>query len=383
MTSAESRQRPYKVWSCDRQTRKAVMASNLRELRERGASRLGLPGADVKIVLESDGTEVEDDIYFQTIDKDTIFLILCPGERWLPPGVEALRAAITAIPRIVCEAINSMELIDKQPSWKIMDNKGRVTVVLHWDQRDIRRSADSRDRSGDREAVWRVEVMSQEVQTADTATSTDGTVISIPRTKLTLEGLGPRPSSRMLPQSDGKETSPEHDHSLCDFHCSALHEKGAQIHVNKSVATSPIQEVPEGTAIATATIGGVVKKGTGKGHVRFSDVAEETKIPAQDESESDTENTANEEEQLSERYLLLVDQLSLEQNRHLSVKDLGIILERLSSKIVDVDRLERERESTDVHNWTIKATIRGEVLREIGVIYNGQYYGIMEHPGYF
>ncbi|GBM99053.1 hypothetical protein AVEN_161258-1 [Araneus ventricosus] len=97
----ESRQRPYKVWSCDRQTRKAVMASNLRELRERGASRLGLPGADVKIVLESDGTEVEDDIYFQTIDRDTIFLILCPGERWLPPGVEALRAALSIYANIL------------------------------------------------------------------------------------------------------------------------------------------------------------------------------------------------------------------------------------------------------------------------------------------
>lgn len=35
---------------------------------------------------------MEDDIYFQTIDRDTIFLLLCPGERWLPPGVEALRA---------------------------------------------------------------------------------------------------------------------------------------------------------------------------------------------------------------------------------------------------------------------------------------------------
>lgn len=296
--------------------------------------------------------------------------------------------AITAIPRIVCEAINSMELIDKQPSWKIMDNKGRVTVVLHWDQRDIRRSADGRSQPADREAVWRVEVLSQEVQTADTATSTDESVSSTPRAKLTLEGLGPRPSSRMLPQAEGKdnETSPDHDHSLCDFHCSALHEKGAQIQVNKSVATSPIQEVPEGTAIATATAtsvtGGTLKKGTGKGqHVRFSDQPPETK--AQDESESDTENTANEEEQLSERYLLLIDNLSLEQNRHLTVKDIGIILERLSSKIVDVDRLERERESTDVHNWTIKATIRGEVLREIGVIYNGQYYGIMEHPGYF
>lgn len=53
---------------------------------------MGLPGADVKIVLESDGTEVEDDIYFQTIDRDTVFLLLNPGERWLPPGVEALRA---------------------------------------------------------------------------------------------------------------------------------------------------------------------------------------------------------------------------------------------------------------------------------------------------
>ncbi|XP_071034029.1 uncharacterized protein [Parasteatoda tepidariorum] len=362
------------------------MASNLRELRERGSSRLGLPGVDVKLVLESDGTEVEDDIYFQTIDRDTIFILLCPGERWLPPGLEALRAAITAIPRIVCETINSMELIDKQPSWKIMDNKGRITVVLHWDQRDMRRpGADGRSRHGDKEAFWRVEVCSSDVQTADSATSTtEGN--SVPRSKLTLEGLGPRPSSRMLPQTDDKDNSPEHDHSLCDFHCSALHEKGAQIQVNKSVATSPIQEVPEGTAIAISTAtssGGVTKIKTGKGHVRFLDVAEESKIPAQDESESDTENTANEEEQLSERYLLLVDQLSLEQNRHLGVKDIGIILERLSSKIVDVDRLERERESTDVHNWTIKATIRGEVLREIGVIYNGQYYGIMEHPGYF
>lgn len=92
MTSAEVKQRPYKVWTCDRQTRKAVMASNLRELKERGSARLGFPGSDVRIVLESDGTEVEDDIYFQTIDRDTIFLLLCPGERWLPPGVEALRA---------------------------------------------------------------------------------------------------------------------------------------------------------------------------------------------------------------------------------------------------------------------------------------------------
>jgi hypothetical protein len=64
----------------------------------------------------------------------------------------------------------------------------------------------------------------------------------------------------------------------------------------------------------------------------------------------------------------------------LSIKDIGIILDRLSSKIIDVAILERQIEATDTHNWTIKATIRGEVMRELGVIYNSNYYAISEHP---
>ena len=61
----------------------------------------------------------------------------------------------------------------------------------------------------------------------------------------------------------------------------------------------------------------------------------------------------------------------------------GIILERLNSKIIDVERLDRMIErSDDTHNWTIKATIRGEVMRELGVLYNSNYYAISEHPGY-
>ena len=62
---------------------------------------------------------------------------------------------------------------------------------------------------------------------------------------------------------------------------------------------------------------------------------------------------------------------------------LGIILERLNSKIIDVERLDRNIErSDDTHNWTIKATIRGEVMRELGVLYNSNYYAISEHPSY-
>jgi len=47
-----------------------------------------------------------------------------------------LSTAIAAIPKIVCETIYALELQNETPSWKIMDNKGRVTVVLHWDQRN-------------------------------------------------------------------------------------------------------------------------------------------------------------------------------------------------------------------------------------------------------
>ena len=82
------------------------------------------------------------------------------------------------------------------------------------------------------------------------------------------------------------------------------------------------------------------------------------------------------------KHLLLVDQLSADQKHHLSIKDIGIILERLSSKILDVEKLEREKEDDEVYNWTIKATIRGEVMRELGVIYNSNYYTISEHPDY-
>ena len=88
-----SPQRPYKIWSCNREIRKSVVAKSLLEFKVRSAEKLGYDNvSELKVVLESDGTEVEDDTYFQTAEKDTIFLLLKSGERWLPPGVEALKA---------------------------------------------------------------------------------------------------------------------------------------------------------------------------------------------------------------------------------------------------------------------------------------------------
>lgn len=154
--------------------------------------------------------------------------------------------------------------------------------------------------------------------------------------------------------------------------------------VTKSVATSPIQETIIVPVLSVSSdshyaSGSSTLPKKGAKYVRFSDL--EAKVVTNG-SDSETENT-EQEDTLSEKYLLLVDQLTIDQDKHLTVKDIGTILERLSSKIVDIDKLERERETADCYNWVIKATIKGEVLREFGVIYNGQYYGIMEHPGYF
>ncbi|GAB6019936.1 hypothetical protein CHUAL_001467 [Chamberlinius hualienensis] len=401
MSADNPRQRPFKVWSADRTVRKAVLAVNLSDLIRKAKVKLEIGESEgVVVVLELDGTEVDED-YFRRLPDNTVFLVLRSNERWYPPGVEAIRAAIRAIPRIVCDAINTLELIDEAPSWKIMDNRGRVTVVLHWDQRDIRKLAavgglpGPGGRSPQQEMIQLpiIEEPSDISSAAHPAyiSSTDRRSPILITAKIEGEGAGlPRRTLKKVSAFNDiaygtRAGSPDANGAICDFHCCALHEESGgaagRIQMTKSVATSPIQEQVE------------VRRPSPKGgaHVRFLDVhvhepsAGRTSSTSleQHSSESDTENTANEDEQLSERYLLLVDQLSVEQKRHLTIKDIGIILERLSSKIVDVERLEREKESEDVHNWTIKATIRGEVLREIGVVYNGHYYGISEHPGYF
>ncbi|MPC25936.1 hypothetical protein E2C01_019060 [Portunus trituberculatus] len=101
--------------------------------RAPGREKLELGEVRIKVVLEADGTQVEDPEYFCTLPENTVFLLLRQGEHWYPAGVEVLRQAITAIPKIVCETIYTLGLHDEAPVWKIMDQYGKITVVLSWD----------------------------------------------------------------------------------------------------------------------------------------------------------------------------------------------------------------------------------------------------------
>jgi len=58
-----------------------------------GKEKLGVPqNENVSLVLESDGTQVEDGEYFKTLGNNTILLLLRHGERWCPTGVDIIRA---------------------------------------------------------------------------------------------------------------------------------------------------------------------------------------------------------------------------------------------------------------------------------------------------
>lgn len=57
-----------------------------------GKEKLQIPANEpVRLVLESDGTQVEDGEYFKTLANHTVILLLRPGERWYPTGVDVIR----------------------------------------------------------------------------------------------------------------------------------------------------------------------------------------------------------------------------------------------------------------------------------------------------
>ena len=80
-----SRRRPFKVLDRMRTVKKGIMAGSLEELVRTGVEKLKYPAEqEIVVVLEEDGTEVDEDDYFQTLDDNTELMILYRGDRWSP-----------------------------------------------------------------------------------------------------------------------------------------------------------------------------------------------------------------------------------------------------------------------------------------------------------
>ncbi|XP_071960642.1 uncharacterized protein [Antedon mediterranea] len=74
----------YKIWSRNRMQKKSIVANSMIELVTKGKRKLDVTGP-VTVVMEEDGTEVDDDEVLQEL-KGTRLIILPDGQQWIPPG---------------------------------------------------------------------------------------------------------------------------------------------------------------------------------------------------------------------------------------------------------------------------------------------------------
>lgn len=84
-------QQPIKVWNSDRTNRRCIVASNLNDLKQKAAEKLGfsinLP-SQLRLVLESNGESIEnDENLMRYAAADMVFLLLRPNEKWTPPAL--------------------------------------------------------------------------------------------------------------------------------------------------------------------------------------------------------------------------------------------------------------------------------------------------------
>ncbi|XP_055591076.1 uncharacterized protein LOC129743134, partial [Uranotaenia lowii] len=74
----------FQIKDVTRAIKKAVVAGTLDEVRSKAAEKFGraeLPN----IHLDSDGTEVDDEDYFQTLEANAELIVVFPGEQWIDP----------------------------------------------------------------------------------------------------------------------------------------------------------------------------------------------------------------------------------------------------------------------------------------------------------
>ncbi|XP_045881390.1 cell death activator CIDE-A isoform X1 [Meles meles] len=78
--------RPFRVSNHDRSSRRGVMANSLKDLLSKTLEALVITSGLVSLVLEEDGTVVDTEEFFQTLEDNTHFMILEKGQKWTPGG---------------------------------------------------------------------------------------------------------------------------------------------------------------------------------------------------------------------------------------------------------------------------------------------------------
>ncbi|KAG5864841.1 hypothetical protein JTB14_004471 [Gonioctena quinquepunctata] len=77
--------KPFKITTSSREIKKGVVAASLQDLTSKVLEKLSIPEEDkITVVLEDDGTEIDDEEYFGTLDSNTCLMVLTEGQTWFP-----------------------------------------------------------------------------------------------------------------------------------------------------------------------------------------------------------------------------------------------------------------------------------------------------------
>ncbi|PWA30986.1 hypothetical protein CCH79_00010650 [Gambusia affinis] len=124
--------RPCKVFNFTRQKSYGVVVSSLDDLKKKGCECLGVsPSGPVTVVLESDGTIVEDQAYFLCLPFNTKFMLLHDKETWAPARKIDGGTAWMARESVVLEADVVDSNIIEAPWWKLaLQLKQDLTSII-------------------------------------------------------------------------------------------------------------------------------------------------------------------------------------------------------------------------------------------------------------
>ncbi|KAM3928020.1 lipid transferase CIDEA [Leptodactylus fuscus] len=75
-------QRPFRVSNGDRSRRKGVVAGTLKELLQKAIDTLLITHSVVTLVLDEDGTVVDTEEFFQSLEDNTQFVLLEGQQKW-------------------------------------------------------------------------------------------------------------------------------------------------------------------------------------------------------------------------------------------------------------------------------------------------------------
>ncbi|XP_041081068.1 cell death activator CIDE-3-like isoform X2 [Polyodon spathula] len=93
-----TRPKPFRVANFNRSVKKGIMADGLRDLLNKLPDALHVSSV-CSLVLEEDGTMVDTEEFFQTLDDNTVFVALDKGQEWTPSENGEYRLHLTDRPR--------------------------------------------------------------------------------------------------------------------------------------------------------------------------------------------------------------------------------------------------------------------------------------------